>query len=157
MSPHSIIYKMAESPFPPSFQGSGVAYAISLFALLLISMIGAGTVSLAARNLMVFGISKYDRIIHIAFLLAAVGATPRCAADAIYMMAWGEVSAPTLEDLMFGKRIIDSLVMYPVVTWMTLYGLKISKLDKGRHRVARYGIMVSLVALLAAIFAFSKV
>lgn len=157
MSPHNIIYKMAESPFPPSFQGSGVAYAFSLFALLLISMIGAGTVSLAARNLMVRDIGKLDRIMHLAFLLASIGATSRCAADAIYMMAWGEVSAQTLEALMFGKRVVDSLVMFPVVTWMALYGLKISTLDAGRHRVARYCIMISLVAVLAATFALSKV
>lgn len=152
-----IMAQMANSPYPPSFQGSGWAYAFAVFSLLIISIVGAGTVSLAFRNLIRRKLWTLDWWQHVAFMLAGIGATCRCAADAAYKMAWGQTSVHTLEMLMAIKNAIDSVIAIPVIAWMAIYALKISTIDNSRHRVLRFGGVVGLVAAVSAICAFTKV
>lgn len=153
----AIIEHMASSPYPPSFQGSGWAFAAALFSLLCISMIGAGTVSLAIRNMVRHPFKTLDWWMHLAFVLAGIGASVRCAADAAYKMAWGETSVQTLELLLSIKNAIDGSIAVPVIAWMTIYTLKISTLDKNKHRVLRFCTSAGILAAISAIVAFHKV
>lgn len=157
MNTRAIFTQMVNSPYPPSFQGSGWAYAFAVFSLLIISMIGAGTVSLAFRNLIRHRLWTLDWWQHVAFMLAGIGATCRCAADVAYKMAWGDTSVQTLEMLMAIKNAIDSVIAIPVIAWMAIYTLKISTIDKSRHRIARFTSIVGIVAVISAICAFTKV
>lgn len=156
MKPSNIIYQMSESPFPPSFQGSGWTYGLALFSLMLIALVGFYTVTVAARNIWS---NRYTEVrwSHILALLAGIGASGRCVMDALYKMSWGEVSASTLSILMTAKNIVDALIVFPVVGWMALYILRVSTLDHDRGKTTRLGISIVLVAIVAAIFAFSKV
>lgn len=153
----AIIEQMVTSPYPPSFQGSGWAFAFALFSLLTISMIGAGTVSLAIRNMVRHRVMSLDWWMHLAFTLAGVGASVRCAADAAYKMAWGETSVQTLELLLSIKNAIDGSIAVPVIAWMTIYTLKLSTLDKNKHRVLRFCTSAGILAAISAIVAFHKV
>jgi len=155
VKPSNIIYQMSESPFPPSFQGSGWTYGLALFSLMLIALVGFYTVTVAARN--IFADRKTQSWEHVLAFLAAVGASGRCVMDALYKMAWGEVSAGTLSVLLTSKNIIDGLIVIPVMGWFYIYHTRISKLDKNRGKTTRLGISIVLVAIVAAIFAFSKV
>lgn len=157
MNTRAIFTHMAQSPYPPSFQGSGWAYAFAVFSLLIISIIGASTVSLALRNLIRRKLWTLDWWQHVAFMLAGIGATCRCAADVAYKMAWGNTSVQTLEMLMAIKNAIDSVIAIPVIAWMAIYTLKISTIDKSRHRIARFTSIVGIVAVISAICAFTKV
>lgn len=148
---------MASSPYPPSFQGSGWAYAFALFSLMLISMIGGSTVLVALRNLVRQKLLSLDWWLHLAFTLAGIGASCRCAADAAYKMAWGETSVQTLETLLTVKNGIDSVIAVPVIAWMAIYTLKISTLNKNKHRVTLFCLSVGILAAISAIFALSKV
>lgn len=154
--PSSIIYKMAESPYPPSFNGSGWGYGFALFSLMLIALVGFYTVSVAARNIAANrGTSTSWE--HVLALMAAVGASGRCVADTVYKMAWGEVNAETLTVLLTVKNVIDALICIPVIGWMLLYHLRVSTVDRNRYKAVRLSISIGLVAIVAAIFAFSKV
>lgn len=157
MNSRALIDHISQSPYPPSFQGSGWAFAAALFSLLCISMIGAGTVSLALRNMVRHRLKTLDWWMHLAFTLAGIGASVRCAADAAYKMAWGETSVQTLELLMSIKNGIDSVIAIPVIAWMTIYSLKISTLDKNKHRVLRFCTSAGILAVISAIVAFHKV
>lgn len=152
-----IVEVMTTSPYPPSFQGSGWTYAFALFSLLTISMIGAGTVSLATRNLLKQKPWSLDWWLHLAFTLAGLGASCRCAADAAYKMAWGETSTQVLEILLLIKNYIDSFIAIPVIAWMAIYALKVSTIDTNKHRTLRFVGALGIVAIISAIFAFSKV
>jgi hypothetical protein len=155
MSPKTMIYKMAESPYPPSFQGSGWAYGLALFSLMLISLMGAYTVSVAVRNLIC---SKEERNYrHFIAAMAAFGASARCAAEVAYKMAWGEVSASTLSMLLTIKNTVDTLVVFPVVGWMFFYIVFISTLDTDKWKTARLSIAIAIIGVISAIFGFTKV
>lgn len=151
----NIIYKMAESPFPPSFQGSGLSYGLALFSLMMIAIVGFYVVSVASRN--IWANRKAETWEHILALMAAVGASGRCIMDALYKMAWGEVNAGTLSYLLTAKNIVDAIIVIPVIGWMAIYILRVSDLDHGRGKTFRLAISAVLVAIVAAIFAYSKV
>lgn len=153
----SIIEQMASSPYPPSFQGSNWAYAFALFSLLMISMIGTGTVVTAIRNTRTKKLLSLDWWMHVAFTLAGIGASLRCAADAAYKAAWGETSVHTLETLLAVKNGVDSVIAIPVIAWMAIYTLKISTLDKNKHRALRFCTSAGILAAISAIIAFHKV
>lgn len=157
MNTRALIEQISNSPYPPSFQGSGWAFAFTLFSMLMISMIGAGTVSLALRNMRLHWFWTLDWWMHLAFTLAGIGASVRCAADAAYKMAWGETSVQTLELLLSIKNGVDSVIAIPVIAWMTIYSLKISTLDRNKHRVLRFCTSAGILAMISAIVAFDKV
>lgn len=90
-------------------------------------------------------------------LLAAMGASGRCVMEVTYKMAWGEVSAETLSVLLMTKNVLDALVVFPVMTWFWIYNTRVSTLDRNRNKAARLSISIGLVAIVAAIFAYSKV
>lgn len=157
MNTSAIIEHISQSPYPPSFQGSGWAYAAALFSLMLITMIGGSTVLLAIRNTVRNKLWSIDWWLHLAFTLAGIGASVRCAADAAYMMAWGETSVQTLELLLNIKNGVNSVIALPVIAWMTIYTLKISTLNRNKHRVLRFCSSAGILAVVSAIIAFHKV
>lgn len=156
MQPKEIIYKMAESPYPPSFNGSGWGYGFALFSLMLIALVGFYTVSVAARNI-VANKGKTESWEHVMALLAATGASGRCIMEVVYKMAWGEVNADTLTTLLTIKNIMDAVIVIPVMSWFLIYNLRVSTVDRNRNKAVRLSISIGLVAIVAAIFAFSKV
>lgn len=157
MNTSAIIEQMVTSPYPPSFQGSGWAYAFALFSLMMISMIGGGTVLLALKNLVRQRFFSIDWWLHLAFTLAGIGASVRCAADAAYMMAWGETNTQTLELLLSIRNGVNAFIAIPVIAWMAIYTIKISPLTKSKHPVLRFFTSTGIVAAICAISAFHKV
>ena len=55
------------------------------------------------------------------------------------------------------KNIVDALICIPVMGWMLLYHLRVSTIDRNRNKALRLTLSIGLVAIVAAIFAYSKV
>lgn len=157
MSTSAIIEHMANSPYPPSFQGSGWLYAFAVFSMLLISVVGMVTIVVAGKNSSDQKAWSTGRWTHLAFMLAATGATIRCATEAAYKMAWGETSTRILELLLTIKNIRDAMVFIPVLSWMGIYFFRVSGITHTRQSGIRAVLVVAILASISAILAFHKV
>lgn len=111
-------------PFPPSFGDSAGLYAYALGSIFCLACIYLMTALWIAGE-----IWRDRRYVHpktaltayrVIVMLAATTGFIRSAPEAIYMMAWNEVSASTIRAILFFKRMADSFSIIPGSGWIML-------------------------------------
>jgi len=161
----------AQSPYPISSGGDGMMYAASLFSVVAISLLLTMRVIATGRQMWVdrnrddrHSVMWFRRTI---MLLSCAGLISRVP-DAVYKIAWGEVSANTLHHILTVKEWSNALAFFLVIGWIGIYSyyeldwtLKLSNpINKvwggSRSQINRFAVVVILSGLLAGAIALSK-
>lgn len=123
------------SPFPPSFDGSPIAYAFGLFgdvvsAALSLALLLTFALELRYRRQVVHRITGFDRPPKFSFFYSAhdiyriknicllLFIVLRSLPDALWMLAWGEVDEPTIRLLLAFDLVCDGLALIPLLMAM---------------------------------------
>jgi hypothetical protein len=161
---HARVLGYAASPFPVSFDGNGVLYAAALFVLIVITSLATMVGIAHAQRL--WADRAQGKTLAWAFrtLITAVCAASiiRCSPEVVYMIAYADASAETLQSILVIKRSLDVFAIVPVLLWMSivwLYGPEIEfamKYPAGKmwtdhrlHRLRRFASIVGLAGALA--------
>lgn len=159
------------SPYPISNGGDGVMYAASLFAVVCITCLLLMRSSATIRQMWIDR-KRSDRQdifwFRSTILMIAVSGLIARAPDAVYKIAWGEVSPATLHTILSVKEWSNTVAFWIVAGWLGLYSyfeprwtLKLSNPANmvwggNRRQLHRFASIVILSGLLAASIALSK-
>lgn len=161
---HRAVLGYATSPFPVSFDGNGFLYAAALFTLIVITSLATMVgITHVQRLWSDRGTGKTLVWAFRTFVTAVCAAAiVRCAPEVVYMVAYADASASTLQTILVIKRALDVFAIVPVLLWMSivwLYGPEIEfaiKYPAGKmwtdhrlHRLRRFAGVVGLAGLLA--------
>lgn len=161
----------AKSPFPISNGGDGFMYAASLFAVVAISLLLMMRLIATGRQMWIDR-KRHDRdavkwFRRTVMLLCLAGLTSRLP-EAVYKIAWGEVSPNTLHTILTVKEWSNPVAFMLVIGWIGIYTyfepIWILKLSNpinrvwggNRAQVHRFIYIVILSGLLAGFVALSK-
>jgi hypothetical protein len=154
----------AESPFPVSFDGNGALYASALFTLLIVCSLTIMVGFAHAQRLWID--RKEGKTLAWAFRTLVVSvctaAFIRAAPEVVYMIAYADASAATLQAILIVKRLMDTITLVPFLGWVSmvwLYGTEIEFaikrpasrmwIDHRSHRLKRFATVVILSAAFA--------
>lgn len=116
---------ISTSPFPQSFDGSGVLFLWALFSLIVISSLATMLGSILARHLWLdrkFGIDAVSALRTLVSAVCVV-ALMRSVPEVVYMIAYSESSPSSLQTILIAKRYFDILSIIPVLGWMGTFWL----------------------------------
>lgn len=152
----------ASSPFPVSFDGSGALFGAALFALIVATALSVMSGVAHFRRLWIDRregnvLATAYRITITAFCSTAI---LLCAPEVVYMIAYADSSAETLQTMLLVKRALNVFALVPFLIWLSmtyLYGPEIEfaiKYPIGKmwtdHRLHRLKRFASIVGLAAA-------
>lgn len=159
------------SPYPISSGGDGMMYATSLFAVVAISFLLTMRSIATARQLWIdrhrtdrSTVTWFRSTILMLCLAGLISRVP----DAVYKIAWGEVSADTLHKILTVKEWSNAVAFFLVIGWIGIYTyfepvwtLKLSNpINKvwggSRSQINRFVCVVFLSLLLSGAIALSK-
>jgi len=111
------------SPFPQSFDGSGMMFWWSLFAMIVIPSLAVMMGGMLSKHLYEdrsLGLDLTAWLRTIVLAVCAV-ATIRCVPEAAYMISYTEAAPATLQTILTIKRACEAVSLYPVLFWMALF------------------------------------
>lgn len=110
---------MTHSPFPVSYDGSGMMFGFALFSLIVIASLSMMIGSLLVNHLFKDRRCGYDGVAALRSLVLAfcVAAFIRCSPEVAYNVAYAEASPSTLQTILFTKRVCDTITLIPFMIW----------------------------------------
>jgi uncharacterized membrane protein len=153
------------SPYPQSFDGSGLLFWCALFAMIVISALASMLGGLLANHITRDRRSGFDHVaaLRLQVFAMCIFTIMLCLPNAVYMISYGEATPATLQAILIFKRAIEAASIPVAIAWMALYSISqagiILKLRSPNsmiwqdHKLAslkRFGWVVVLSAGLAA-------
>lgn len=152
------------SPFPVSFDGNGALYGAALFVLITVTALSIMLGSQHAQRL--WADRKSGKTLAWAFRTLVVcvctALIVRASPDIVYLIAYGDATEATLQNILVVKRAFDVAALVPILGWMSmlwLYGTEIEfaiKYPAGKvwtdyrlHRMKRFVTVVALAGAFA--------
>ena len=154
---------ITNSPFPVSYDGSGLMFGFACFALIVISSLSMMLASLLANHLWKDRSVGYDAVAALRSLVLAVCITAfiRSAPEVAYNISYAEASVNTLRTILFTKRVCDTVSLIPFIIWVATFWVWypdiVIKLRSPQslvwsdHRLASLKRFISIVLLSAAL------
>lgn len=170
-------YSTTQSPYPASFDNSGVLYGLALHALLCISVCALIFWCWMARDIWRDRFNSHPTSLLFSFraifLLICTAAFMRAMPEVIYMTRYGEVSGDVMAKILAVKRIADIFTLPVVMTWMAwfivVYPFNVIELKSFRAettksfnflgvwpRLIRPALIFIVVAAISAMIAIAK-
>lgn len=163
MNMQEAVLGVNNSPFPVSYDGSGLMFGFASFALIVICSLSMMLGSLLINHLWKDRTVGYDAVAAIRSLVLAfcVAAFIRSSPEVAYNISYAEASPDTLRTILFIKRVCDSITLIPFMVWTGTFWvwypdivLKLrspQSLVWSDHRLASLKRFVSIVLLSAAL------